>query len=370
MSKLQVSRKGYELIQSFEGFRAKAAKLKDGGFTVGFGHKTTAREGMVVNRDQAEELLRWDIAPIEDTIRQNVFAPMNQNQFDALASFVFNIGGDEFKTSDVLKHLNQGEFISAAIELGAWRRAHINGQQIVIDALVRRRTQEAALFLETIGPRPAAPSPIVKPLLDYGASLLAPMPANIKELEFIKDSADPEIKEFSKPIFEAKAESTGLNNEEAKTQELVPFPLDFEAIEPQSEVPKIETHEILPIANTEIEEIEAANTLSNEKLDIANDTAQTEPEKKVESDTVETNTVEKMGSKSKLSFDPFSGFVIFAGLIAFCIGAYETYVQGILKNGLFTNNLTANQIFVLMTTIVGFVAAVLATLGLFAEDGE
>lgn len=368
MSKLQVSRKGFDLIQSFEGFRAKAAKLKDGGFTVGFGHKTTARDGMVVNREQAEELLRWDIAPIEDAIRQNVFAPMNQNQFDALASFVFNIGIEEFKASEVLKHLNQGEFISAAIELGAWRRAHINGQQIVVDALVRRRTQEAALFLETIGPRPAAPSPIVRPLLDYGASLLAPNPENIKRLEFASDSTDPAIKDIESPKPQSKSEAIGLGDE-FKTKELSPFPSDFSGVQIDSELPKIEAEEILPIADAKIEEIEAANNVQEEAIEVANDLESVKSSETLEAIEQESKT-QILPKKKRFSIDPFSGFVIFAGLVAFAIGAYETYAQGILKNGLFSAELSANQIFVLMTTIVGFVAAVLATLGLFAEDGE
>ncbi len=369
MSKLQVSRKGIDLIQSFEGFRAKAAKLRDGGFTVGFGHKTTAREGMVVNREQAEELLRWDIAPIEDAIRQNVFAPMNQNQFDALASFVFNIGIEDFKKSEVLKHLNQGENISAALELGAWRRAQINGQQIVIDALVRRRAQEAALFLETIGPRPAAPSPIVRPMLDYGASLLVPKPENIKEIEFAPDSADPAIRVTEKaPITTSIAENIGLKEENISSDELSPFPTSFEGREIEAKEIKIAPEEILPQPETKFDEIEAANNVKNTDLEIANDV---ENAPLPEATPIEMpKAQEKIARNSKLSIDPFTAFVIFAGLIAFLVGGYETYIQGILSKGLFATALNSNQIFILMTTIVGFVAAALATLGLFADEGE
>ncbi len=368
MSKLQVSRKGIDLIQSFEGFRAKAAALKAGGWTVGFGHKTTARDGMVVNRDQAEELLRWDIAPIEDAIRQNVFAPLNQNQFDALASFVFNIGIDEFKSSEVLKHLNQGEFISAAIELAAWRRAHINGQQIVIDALVRRRTQEAALFLETIGPRPAAPTPIVKPLLDYSASLLSPKPDAIKEIQFAQDSVDPEIRDALNPVSGADyvAESIGLKNDTISSDEVLPFPNSDKTMQNDATLPNFDTQE-LPSTNTkEQSQINAANTIEEENVIVANDIASKGSEISFESEKVSKS----VSKTRKFDFDPFTLFVIFAGIIAFAAGSYETYVQGILKNGLFAANLTANQIFILMTAIVGFVAALLSLLGLFADDGE
>ena len=119
-------------------------------------------------------------APIQDFIRQNTLTTLIQNQFDALVSFAFNIGLENFKNCDVLRHLNQGEPICAAIAMNAWRRSHINGQQIVVDALVRRRALETAMFLDTIGPRPAAPSPIILPLLDYSASLLSPKPVAIR----------------------------------------------------------------------------------------------------------------------------------------------------------------------------------------------
>jgi lysozyme len=73
----------------------------------------------------------------------------------------------------VLRYLNQGQPIAAALAMHAWRRARVNGRVLVIDALVRRRAAEAALFLEPLGPRPAAPSSVLSPEIDYTAALLS-----------------------------------------------------------------------------------------------------------------------------------------------------------------------------------------------------
>jgi len=173
MSRLTASRAALDLIASFEGFRARAAKTPDGRWTLGFGHVATAREGLSVSRAEAEDLLRWDLRPVEDLVRQSALTPLNQNQFDALVSFAFNIGVTNFATSDVLRYLNQGQPIAAALAMHAWRRAGVNGRVLVIDALVRRRAAEAALFLEPLGPRPAAPSSVLSPEIDYTAALLS-----------------------------------------------------------------------------------------------------------------------------------------------------------------------------------------------------
>jgi lysozyme len=174
MSRLTASRAAFDLIASFEGFRTRAVQAPDGQWTLGFGHTATAREGLSVTRAEAEDLLRWDLLPIEDTLRQVALTPLSQNQFDALVSFAFNIGLENFKGCDVLKYLNQGQPIAAALSLHAWRRAPVNGRILTIDALVRRRAAESAMFLETIGARPAAPTSIVRPQADQGA-LVSPL---------------------------------------------------------------------------------------------------------------------------------------------------------------------------------------------------
>ena len=173
MSRLTASRAAFDLISSFEGFRTRAAMTPNGQWTLGFGHVATAREGLSVTRAEAEDLLRWDLLPIEDYVRTSALTPLTQSQFDALVSFAFNIGLENFKSSDTLKFLNQGQPIAAALAMQAWRRARMNDRVLTIDALVRRRAAEMALFLEPSGPRPAAPSSILQPQIDYSAALLS-----------------------------------------------------------------------------------------------------------------------------------------------------------------------------------------------------
>ena len=177
MSRLTATRAALDLIQSFEGFRARAARLPAGGFTIGFGHTATAREGGHITREQAEQLLLWDLRAVEDAIRRAVHAPLSQNQFDALVSFVFNIGIENFLGSDALRHINQGEPVAAALSMGLWRRGMSGGRLIVVDALVRRRAAEAALFLEPAEVRPTAPTPVLPPHADGRPRLVEPAAA-------------------------------------------------------------------------------------------------------------------------------------------------------------------------------------------------
>lgn len=175
--RLRTSRAGLELIKSFEGFREAAARLPDGRWTIGYGHVRSAREGVAITEQDAEDLLRYDLQGIEDAILALVYAPLTQSQFDALASLVFNISPGQFKDSEILGRINAGEYLAAAAGFDAWRKARINGRLIVVDALVRRRAMEKAMFLEPPDGRPAAPTPLVTPEVDPAALFLTPREA-------------------------------------------------------------------------------------------------------------------------------------------------------------------------------------------------
>src|SRR3569623_1485817 len=92
----QVSRTAIELIKRFEGYRRVAAQLPDGRWTIGHGHTLTARQGAEVSEDDAEALLLYDLIAIAHALNNAVYTPLTQNQFDALASLVFNLGLDNF----------------------------------------------------------------------------------------------------------------------------------------------------------------------------------------------------------------------------------------------------------------------------------
>ena len=171
----QVSRAAVELIKRFEGYRMKAAQLPDGRWTLGYGHTLTARAGASVSEQDAEALLLYDLITVAHAVNENVYTPLNQNQFDALVCFAFNIGTESFVRSAVLRRLNEGAPLLAACEMEMWRKADVEGERIVVDALVRRRSAEKALFLTPPdGAWVAAPSPLLRPKIDYDAGKLVP----------------------------------------------------------------------------------------------------------------------------------------------------------------------------------------------------
>lgn len=171
----RVSRNAIELIKRFEGYRRKAAQLPDGRWTIGYGHTLTARGGAEVSEEDAEALLIYDLIAVAHAVNENALVPLSQNQFDALTSFTFNIGTDAFRTSQVLARLNAGETLQAACAMLLWRKVEFNGRRIVLDALVRRRSAEATLFLTPPGDAwVPAPSPVLRPLVDADARELIP----------------------------------------------------------------------------------------------------------------------------------------------------------------------------------------------------
>lgn len=171
----QVSRAAVDLIKRFEGYRQKAAQLPDGRWTVGYGHTLTAREGASVSEKDAEALLLYDLISVAHSVNEHTYAPLNQNQFDALVCFAFNIGLDNFLRSGVLRRINEGSLLQAACAMEMWRKADFEGERIVIDALVRRRAAEKTLFLTPAnGEWVPAPSPVLRPKVDYDASCAVP----------------------------------------------------------------------------------------------------------------------------------------------------------------------------------------------------
>lgn len=177
--RMRVSKEGLALIKSFEGFRAEAALLESGHWTIGYGHTASAREGAKISESDAEALLLFDLRPIEQALNLDLFAALGQRQFDALASLALNIGLDAFLRSDVVKHLNAGEIIAAANGIEVWRRARLNGRSVVVDALVRRRAVEKAWFLEHPAGRPAAPTSVLRPEIDITGAILANRDATV-----------------------------------------------------------------------------------------------------------------------------------------------------------------------------------------------
>ena len=153
--KLKISDTGLKLIKAYEGYRPVDRELITGQRIVGYGHRLYNENAVRMTKAEAEEILRIDLEPFEDMINTEVHAPLTQSQFDALCSFAFNIGPRAFLTSDTLRALNNGRPLDAANGFDIWRKSQISGKTYVVDALMRRRTAEKALFLRTEGDLPA-----------------------------------------------------------------------------------------------------------------------------------------------------------------------------------------------------------------------
>ncbi len=139
--RLKVSREGMVLIKSFEGFRPRAVQDEDGRWVIGYGHSASAREGLTVAEADAELLLQYDLMPVVKALNEQVHSPLNQHQFDALASFAVSVGVERFLASDVLQRLNAGHAGQAADALIGWP------EDASADARLRRRAAERALFV-------------------------------------------------------------------------------------------------------------------------------------------------------------------------------------------------------------------------------
>jgi len=164
--RFKVSRAGIDLLKDFEGFRSESARLPDGRWTVGYGHTKSARPGVTISEADASALLQYDLIDVVGAVNDLVFTPITQNQFDSLVCFAFNVGVPAFRGSTVLRRINEGSMLQAAWSLEMWRKAEFEGQEFVVDALVRRRAAEKALFLTPADGWVAAPSPVLPPRID------------------------------------------------------------------------------------------------------------------------------------------------------------------------------------------------------------
>lgn len=143
-----ISERGLEVIREFEGFRENAYLDTGGVWTIGFGtikypNGTKVKKGDSCTRAQAETWLKNDTAWVGACLDRTIKVTVNQNQFDALASFIYNVGETAFMKSTMLKALNAGNYAGAASQFDRW--VYDNGK--AINGLVNRRAKEKALFL-------------------------------------------------------------------------------------------------------------------------------------------------------------------------------------------------------------------------------
>jgi lysozyme len=130
-------------IKTFEGLRLTVYSDTAGFATIGNGHKLKRGETLTsITLEQANSLFDVDVADTVNQFLPLIQVKLNQNQLDAILDFCFNLGVERFKTSTMLKMINQGDLDGAAKQFQLW----VNVAGKVSTGLVKRRAFEATLF--------------------------------------------------------------------------------------------------------------------------------------------------------------------------------------------------------------------------------
>ena len=143
---MNISQNGIDLIKQFEGCKLKAYQCSAGVWTIGYGHTgSDVYKGLTITQEKAESLLKSDLIVHCNNVSKLVKVKLNQNQFDALVSFEYNVGYGNFSSSTLLKLLNKGDYTGAAGQFEKW----VYAGKTVLAGLQKRRKAEKELFLKT-----------------------------------------------------------------------------------------------------------------------------------------------------------------------------------------------------------------------------
>jgi lysozyme len=110
--------------------------------TIGYGHIKGVSMGDTITQEEANEMFNHEMKEYETYVNTAVTVPLSQNQFDAIVSWVFNLGNGNLQASTMLKVINSGDHAGVPAQIKRWNKA--GGK--VLDGLVRRREAEALLY--------------------------------------------------------------------------------------------------------------------------------------------------------------------------------------------------------------------------------
>lgn len=136
-------------IKGFEALKLTAYDDGAGVWTIGWGHTDRVQPGMKITRTQADDYFKADLGVAEGVMRLSVNVPVTQWEYDALVSFIFNVGGGQFGKSTMRRLLNELRYEDAADEFPKWKYA--DGR--VMKGLVTRRAAERKIFLQGSYPK-------------------------------------------------------------------------------------------------------------------------------------------------------------------------------------------------------------------------
>jgi len=141
-NKMNTSTEGIELIKHYEGCELKAYRCPADVLTIGYGVTKGVTEDMEITQQQADEMLEAELVEYEHYLDNMVKVTLNQNQYDSLIAWIYNLGPTNLKKSTLLIVLNNGNYENVPDQIKRWNKA--NGK--VLNGLVKRRNSEALLF--------------------------------------------------------------------------------------------------------------------------------------------------------------------------------------------------------------------------------
>jgi len=141
---------GLDLIKLYEGYSSSPYLCPAAHWTIGYGaiwgmdNKRVTEDHHDINEDQADYLLRRDVKKSEIAVLRHIRVPLEDGQFNALCSFVFNLGSGALQSSTLRRKINKGDYIGASNEFKRWVFA--GGRKL--KGLIKRREHERLMFLE------------------------------------------------------------------------------------------------------------------------------------------------------------------------------------------------------------------------------
>ena len=141
---MRLSDYAFERIKEFEGLRLESYKCAGGMWTIGYGHTRGVREGQKIDKETANKMLEEDVECVEKFLAKEPYAEdITQGQWDALVSFIFNLGIGNFKSSTLRKKIMR-DIDEPTIPDEFRRWVYSNGK--VLKGLVKRREWEAQMY--------------------------------------------------------------------------------------------------------------------------------------------------------------------------------------------------------------------------------
>jgi len=149
---MKVSQNLINLLKSFEGCVLHSYLDVADVPTIGWGstmykNQAHVQMGETITQEEADDLLLWEISEKTSRVNSLIRVAINQNQYDAIVDFAYNVGTGGLQSSTLLKKVNANPSDpTIRDEFMKWSKAHVNGKLVVVEGLRKRRKKEADLY--------------------------------------------------------------------------------------------------------------------------------------------------------------------------------------------------------------------------------